>query len=108
MPVERRGLTEGMQSQKRGEPLGENAHYGNRRAYWSGRGNCARKRTAGQTLSAETEAGPKGQAGTTIPVLRLVSCSSASRVALLYSRSWSRGLARTNRKNRGAGGNHAC
>ena len=72
MLVERRGLTERMQSQQRGEPLGENAHYGTRTAYRSGREDGARKRTGGQTLSAKTEARPKGQAGTTIPVLRIV------------------------------------
>src|SRR6266852_5119069 len=52
-----------MRSQRKGEPLGGNAHYG-RRAGW--------QHAAGETLFAETEARPEGQAGTEVPVLRVV------------------------------------
>src|SRR6202023_622526 len=52
-----------MRSQRKGEPLGGNAHYG-RRAGW--------QHPAGETLIAETEARPEGQAGTEVPVLRVV------------------------------------
>src|ERR1700730_3594755 len=63
MSVERRGLAEQMRSQRKGEPLGGNAHYG-RRAGW--------QHPAGETLIAETEARPEGQAGTEVPVLRAI------------------------------------
>src|SRR5580704_10372226 len=72
MSVERRGLTEQKQSQKKGEPLGGNAHYG-RRAEW--------QHAAGETLFTETEAGPEGQAGTEVLVLRVIRPDLSERCA---------------------------
>src|SRR5882724_5291751 len=72
MSVEPRGLTEQMRSQRKGEPLGGDAHYG-RRAGW--------QHAAGETLLVETEAGPEGQAGTGVPVLRAVRPDLSERCA---------------------------
>src|ERR1700687_1064075 len=63
MSVEPRGLAEQMRSQRKGEPLGGNAHYG-RRAGW--------QHAAGETLFADTEARSECQAGTEVRVLRVV------------------------------------
>src|ERR1700675_1132671 len=54
---------------RKGEPLGRDSRYGRMGAYRSPEETGEWRRTPRQTLFAETEAEPKGQAGTEVPVL---------------------------------------
>ena len=52
--------------------MGPTSHYRTRKAYRSPEETGERRRTAGNALFPETEAGPKGQAGAKVPVLHVV------------------------------------
>src|ERR1035438_4164316 len=95
MRGERRGLTGNKLSKREGEPLGR-THYG-------------RTGDAGETLFAETKAASEGEAGTEVPVLRVVrpdlsaghtgrGMEAGARQSRRTGRGW-----RVDRTDRGAG-----
>src|ERR1035437_4898121 len=66
---------------RKGEPLGRDSRYGRMGAYRRPEETGERRRTPRQTLYAETEAEPKGQAGAEVPVLRTVRPDLSARCA---------------------------
>src|SRR5208283_897345 len=95
MRMEPRGLAENKLSKRKGEPLGR-THYG-------------RTGDTGETLFAETKAASEGEAGTAVPVLRVVRPDLSARhtgrgLAAGACQSWRSGRGRRlDRPDRSAG-----